>query len=162
MGFMYSPAWNDFVKADATGKATLVGDGAWRARASEEWDGQGQEFFPHRHLDRVRITTVGDPRLDRWLGKSLGDWAVERGGDPSDALVDWVAANQFRPGLNYTVGNSDPVRVGELCADPSTLVSASDAGAHLRMFCGRGTRHCFSRATCVSAATWRSKPRSTS
>ena len=44
-------------------------------------------------------------------------------------------------------GNSDVARVGALCADDATLVSASDAGAHLRMFCASGdttlllTRH---------------------
>jgi len=132
-------------------KRLLGSDPAWRSRAASEWDAQRLEFFPHRNIDRVRLTSA-PPQWGQWVGRSLAEWASEHGGHPSDALVDWVLANDLRPGLNYTTGNSDLARVGELCADPATLIAASDAGAHLRMFCASGdttlllTRHVRERA----------------
>jgi N-acyl-D-aspartate/D-glutamate deacylase len=88
-------------------------------------------------------------------------WVEDHGGHPSDAFADWIAANDLEPGLLYVAGNDDPARLGALCADPATVVSASDAGAHVRMFCAAGdstlllTRHVRERGDLTLAAAVR-------
>ncbi|HVM64188.1 MAG TPA: amidohydrolase family protein, partial [Acidimicrobiales bacterium] len=71
-----------------------------------------------------------------------------RGGLPSDVLADWVLENDLRPGVLCTgMANQDPEGVGSLLACDDVLVSSSDAGAHVQMFCAAGdttlflTRH---------------------
>jgi N-acyl-D-amino-acid deacylase len=152
MSLMYLPAWNDFVRSDHAAKRAMLTDCDWRARAALEWDAQDLFMFPHRRLDLVRITSVARADLEQHVGSTLQSWVDQRGGHPSDAFADWIAINDLRPGLLYVAGNDDPARVGALCADPATVVSASDAGAHVRMFAAAGdatlllTRHVRERA----------------
>ena len=161
MSLMYLPAWNEFVRADGAEKRARLDDPVWRARAASEWDAQAQFMFPHRRLDLVRITRVTDAVLDRYVGASLQSWVDDHGGHPSDAFADWIVANDYDPGLLYVAGNDDIARVGRLCADPATVVSASDAGAHVRMFCAAGdstlllTRHVRERGDLTLAAAVR-------
>jgi N-acyl-D-aspartate/D-glutamate deacylase len=64
----------------------------------------------------------------------------ERGGDPFDAMLDIVVADELRTGLLPTPAGGDDDEGWRLRAetwtDPRTVVGGSDAGAHLDMFCG--------------------------
>ncbi len=62
-----------------------------------------------------------------------------RGGHPSDVLADWVLEHDLAPGMvAEALSNNDAAKVAALIADPTTVVGASDAGAHLQMMCGAG------------------------
>ncbi len=89
-------------------------------------------------LDRVRLTSVR-PGEERFLGATFADVARERGGHPSDVLADWVLEHDLAPGMMAeSLSNNDTAKVAELVADPTTVIGASDAGAHLQMMCGAG------------------------
>jgi N-acyl-D-aspartate/D-glutamate deacylase len=82
------------------------------------------------------------------MGRSLADLVAERGGHPSDVFAGWVLENAIRPGIVVVgVANGDVDGVAGLLSDPDTLISASDAGAHVQMMCAAGdttlllTRH---------------------
>src|SRR5439155_478829 len=69
----------------------------------------------------------------------LADLVAARGGHPSDVLADWVLEHDLAPGMVVeALSNNDPAAVATLVADPTTVVGASDAGAHLQMMCGAG------------------------
>ena len=138
LSFLKLAAWNDFLQAPRPAKQKMLSDPAWRARAARDWDSADEGAFPHRRIETVIITQVEHPELARFAGKPLTAWVDEHGGHPSDALADWVAKNDLRPELAFTVGNHDPARLGRLLADPATLVSASDAGAHVQGLCTSG------------------------
>jgi len=78
------------------------------------------------------------------VGVSLQALADERGVHPSDALADWVLANGV--GSRYTKLSVQPKttqdemdqRVKTAFQDPFALIGGTDAGAHLKMFCGAG------------------------
>jgi N-acyl-D-aspartate/D-glutamate deacylase len=54
-------------------------------------------------------------------------------------LADWVLEHDLAPGMvAEALSNNNAERVSELIADPTTVVGASDAGAHLQMMCGAG------------------------
>jgi N-acyl-D-aspartate/D-glutamate deacylase len=147
--FVAVPAWNTLIQLVSDDKRRQLADPAWRASARTDWDRVGKKFtiFPVRHLDKVKLTSVR-PGEERFLGASLADLVAARGGHPSDVLADWVLEHDLHPGIvTEAQSNNDPAAVAALLLDPTTVVGASDAGAHLQMMCGAGdttlllTRH---------------------
>jgi N-acyl-D-aspartate/D-glutamate deacylase len=72
-------------------------------------------------------------------GRSIGEVAAERGGDPFDVLLDIVCTDELRTGLRPPAfGDSDEdwAERAKAWHDDRTIVGASDAGAHLDMMCG--------------------------
>jgi N-acyl-D-amino-acid deacylase len=139
MAFYSLPPWHQFLQASAAGKVTLAGDPSWRAAARAGWDAAPRTLIRHKELDRVVFTAVARPELARWVGSSLADRVAFTGAHPSDALADWVLANDGHPGVTGTgIANADPDGVAQLLRHPATLVSNSDAGAHVQMMCTAG------------------------
>lgn len=137
--FVFIPAWNDWIVANAAGRLRMIDDPEWRARARADWDRVDFSMFPVNELERVRITAVGKPELERWVGSRFSDLVKERGAHPSDVLADWVRENDFDPGMRVdAVANGDPAETAPLILSDATLYGASDAGAHIGMMCGAG------------------------
>jgi N-acyl-D-aspartate/D-glutamate deacylase len=150
LSFMGLPeGWHQIIINHGPDKTRLLEDPSWRALARKEWDSVMRSFaFPHREPELVRFISVAREENRRWLGKTLADLVAERGGHPSDVLADWMLENDCQPGvLAEGLANGDPDGVAELVTHPGTIVSASDAGAHLEMMCAAGdttlllTRH---------------------
>ncbi len=140
MSFFALPeGWHRFVQADLEAKRRLVEEPAWRQTARREWDRVGRGMFPHQRPDLVRLVEVTRPENEQWLGASLADLVDARGGHPSDVLADWVRDNDLRPGVvGVGVLNADPDGVAATVRHPAKIISNSDAGAHLQMFCAVG------------------------
>jgi N-acyl-D-aspartate/D-glutamate deacylase len=148
MAFMpLATSWHRFVHSDAAAKRAMLTDDGWRAAARTEWDATQGSIFPVRRPEKVRFVSVGRPELSPWVGRTLADLAAERPGHLSDVLADWMLENDFATGVVVVIGNDDPDGVANLLTHPAALVGASDAGAHLQMFCASGdstlllTRH---------------------
>jgi len=138
--FTAVPAWNALIQEPADEKRVTLADESWRARARADWDkvGDGFTIFPVNGLGRVRLTSVR-PDEEKFLGATFADVVAARGGHPSDVLADWVLEHDLTPGmLSEATANNDPPKVAELVRDHTTVVGASDAGAHLQMMCGAG------------------------
>jgi N-acyl-D-amino-acid deacylase len=149
MTFIYVPAWNEVVQPDMPReeKKRRLADPAWRAQAKADWDAV-KEGFPSGGMSRLfRIVTVGNPDYEKYLGKNFDVVLDERGGHPSDVLADWALENDLEAEFVYPFTNTDIAEVGRLLASEVSLISASDAGAHIGMFDGAGdttlilTRH---------------------
>ncbi len=150
MMFMSLPrGWHRVVAARGEeAKAALLADPEWREAARQEWDTVERALFPHRRPEKVRFVEVVGADQERWRGRTLADLVAETGGHPSDVLADFVLANACRPGLvAQGVANADVEAVAAVLADPTVLISSSDAGAHMQMLCASGdstlllTRH---------------------
>jgi len=137
--FIFIESWNKWIGADTDLRRALLGDPAWRARARADWDAAEFSLFPIDDLERVRITLVRDPKLERFVGASFADVVKARGGHPSDVLADWVAENQLDPGMGIlAIANGDAAETAPLLLSAATICGASDAGAHVGMMCGAG------------------------
>jgi N-acyl-D-amino-acid deacylase len=150
LSFMGLPnGWHQYIITHGPEKQRLLEDPQWRSLAKKEWDAVPRSVaFPHREPELVRFLSVTRQENSQWIGRTLADLVAERGGHPSDVLADWVLENDGNPGvLAMGLANGDPAGVAELVNHPSTIVSASDAGAHLEMMCAAGdttlllTRH---------------------
>jgi N-acyl-D-aspartate/D-glutamate deacylase len=136
--FMAMPAWNEIVSVGADGKRQRLEDREWRKRARAEWDDGQPSLFPKDRPDRVVFSGVTRPELESFIGMNLADYAASREQHPSDALADWVLANDLSPQITLADTAYAPERVAELLSHPATVCAASDAGAHVQMMCGGG------------------------
>ena len=149
MVFIFVPAWNEVVQpsVSADQKRAMLKDPEWRARARADWDSV-KEGFPSGGVERLfRIVKVGKPEYEHLLGRSFDQILDQRGGHPSDVIADWALENDLEAEFVYPFTNNDMDEVGRLLKSDESLISASDAGAHIGMFDGAGdttlvlTRH---------------------
>ena len=139
--FVAIPAWGRFIALPTPDEKRRDARRRRVARAARaDWDrvGDGFTIFPVSRLDRVRLTSVRAGE-ERFLDGSFADVVAARGGHPSDVLADWVLEHDLAPGMvAEALSNNNAEKVSELIADSTTVVGASDAGAHLQMMCGAG------------------------
>jgi N-acyl-D-amino-acid deacylase len=138
--FVAVPAWSRLIQQRREDKLAMLADASWRPPPRADWDkvGTGFTIFPVNGLERVRLTSVR-PEEEKFLGATFADVVAARGGHPSDVLADWVLEHDLAPGMfAESLSNNDGRKVAELVADATTVVGASDAGAHLQMMCGAG------------------------
>ena len=134
-------AWHRLVNGPAAAKLPGLADEAWRARARHDWDHPLAEQNSFKELDSFILieSENGAGPID----VSLASYAAARGQHPSDALADWVLANGL--GSRYMKETMGPDEAGREAmvvrniADPEVVMGGTDAGAHLRMFCGAGS-----------------------
>jgi dihydroorotase/N-acyl-D-amino-acid deacylase len=82
------------------GAEKLVGrlsDPPTRARAREDFIQEHQPFWPE-HADEILITSVLNPELKRYEGRTIADIAKAEGKDPVDAIMDMVIADKGNTG----------------------------------------------------------------
>lgn len=139
MSFYSLNPWHRVVQAAGPEKRQLLSNPEWRGSARAAWDAKPRTLIRHKELDRIRLVSVTRAEHRRWLGHTLADLVADRGGHPSDVLADWMLANDLNPGIvGVGVSNADPDGVASLLTHPATVISNSDAGAHVQMMCAAG------------------------
>ena len=81
--------------------------------------------------DKVEVIESRNPSLDH---KSVAQLAREAGKDPLDFMLDLALEEDLDTVFNALLLNSDEEAVGRMLRHPHSLVSLSDAGAHLTFF----------------------------
>ena len=86
----------------------------------------------------ISIETDGDnPELQRYIGRTVGEVAAERGTHPINAMLDIAVAGDLK--VMFAGGwasSMDPEKVGELMLHPYVIPGVSDGGAHTKFFTG--------------------------
>jgi N-acyl-D-aspartate/D-glutamate deacylase len=108
-------AFRDAVRAEINGPpvATRLFNGQW---------------------DQVYVENVGRPENARWQQTTVADMARATGADPLDAMLDLALSEDLDTEFSALLLNSDETAVSALLRHPHSLVSLSDAGAHLTLF----------------------------
>ena len=88
--------------------------------------------------DKVHVVEATLPRHRPLEQRSLADIAAEQGRDPLDAMLDLALAEDLGTTFTAQLLNSDEAAVGEMLNHPHSIVSLSDAGAHLTFFTDAG------------------------
>lgn len=84
--------------------------------------------------NEVQVVEVADPRHAAYEQRSVAELAKETGKDPLDFMFDLALEENLDTVFTATLLNSDEDAVGRMINDPNSLVSLSDAGAHLTFF----------------------------
>ena len=84
--------------------------------------------------DKVQVVETFLPGHAKYEQRTLAELSAEAGKDPLDFFFDLALAEDLRTVFVALTMNSDEEAVGRLIRHPHSLVSLSDAGAHLTFF----------------------------
>ena len=84
--------------------------------------------------DKVHVVQTALPAHQKYEQCSVADLARQQGVDPLDFALDLALSEDLETVFTAQLLNSDTQAVGRLLNDPHSLVSLSDAGAHLTFF----------------------------
>ena len=84
--------------------------------------------------DKVQVVETVTPAQSHLEQRSIAEIARSEGRDPLDVMLDLALAEQLRTVFTAQLLNSDEAAVGQMLTHPHSLVSLSDAGAHLTFF----------------------------
>ncbi len=136
------PGWREVIGTPVPERLRLLADPAVRARLDAGAHSEDAGVLANlARWERFTIaeTFTADTRVHE--GRTVGDIARERGVAPFDTLLDIVVADGLRTGLRPELPAEDDATWAaraEVWRDPRAVVGASDAGAHLDMFCMAG------------------------
>jgi N-acyl-D-aspartate/D-glutamate deacylase len=129
--------WKHVLATPRTERAALYADPAWRDSAREVT----LEAWAHRWSKISVDETLTDPSA---IGVPLADLAAQRGATPFDLMLDIALADASAAGgdlglsstrFKVVLENDAEDEIGDLLADPRTLLGLSDAGAHASQLC---------------------------
>jgi N-acyl-D-amino-acid deacylase len=86
----------------------------------------------------MTVLQVGDPAMEKYVGRRIADVAKERNVSPVDAFLDLAIEDKLAMQFNYELFNADESRIPELITDPRTMIGLSDGGAHVDALCDAG------------------------
>ena len=84
--------------------------------------------------DKVQVVEAASPAHAHHEQHSIAEIARDEGRDPLDVMLDLAIAEQLQTVFTAQLLNSDEEAVGRMLNHPHSLVSLSDAGAHLTFF----------------------------
>ena len=131
------PAWRRVMAEPESRWLTVYGDPEFRAALKADLDAQRFAVFRGR-WDLVQVLRTSKPQHKALEGRSLADLARETGKHPVDAWLDLVTAEGLDVEFLAGLLNTDEKVVGDLIVHPLTLITLSDAGAHLSLMCDAG------------------------
>ena len=83
---------------------------------------------------KVQVVEVVKPENARYEQKNLADIAQAESRDPLDVMLDLAIAEDLKTVFTAELLNTDEDAVGRMLNHPYSIVSLSDAGAHLTFF----------------------------
>ncbi|ORW49288.1 aminoacylase [Mycobacterium paraense] len=134
------PGWRDTMHLPVPERLVALADPQERRRLAE--GAASKEAGMLRGLaqwDRLVIVETFAPENADATGRSVGEVAAARGGEPFDTLLDVVIADELRTGLSPPLTGdteADWKMRAEVWRHPGAVIGGSDAGAHLDMMCG--------------------------
>jgi len=131
------PAWQRVMKEPESRWLAVYGDPAFRAALKDDLDARRFAVFRGR-WDLVQVLRVTRPEHKALEGVTLAELARQTGKHPVDAWLDLVTADGLSVEFLAGLLNTDEAVVGDLIAHPLTLITLSDAGAHLSLMCDAG------------------------
>ncbi len=128
-------AWKPALSLRGEAYKALLKDRAFRGALRAEIDGPpvATRLF-NGQWDRMYVENVRRPEHRQWQQTTVAELARATGADPLDAMLDLALAEDLDTEFSALLLNSDEEAVGALLRHPHSLISLSDAGAHLTLF----------------------------
>ena len=130
-------AWQPLMKMDLPALQSTLADPVFRQRVKDELAVRRRRLF-NGDWQKMFVTQAAQPQNQRFDGNSMDNLAREAGKHPLDFMLDLSLSEGLDTLFTGTLLNSDEDAVGRLLRDPNSIVSLSDAGAHLTFLCDAG------------------------
>jgi N-acyl-D-aspartate/D-glutamate deacylase len=133
--FANLPCWKPAFQRPVEEQKQFYRDANFRAGFRKEME--APKVFSGK-WERCIVHEVGNPALNRLIGKSVAQIARERGKDAIDTFLDLAIEDDLNLLYTYELFNANEDRIPELITDPRVMVGLSDGGAHVDMLCDAG------------------------
>jgi N-acyl-D-aspartate/D-glutamate deacylase len=110
---------------------SVLADRAFRAGIREELAKPAHFRLFNGEWDKVQVVESARAHLEQ---RSIAELAAAAGADPLDYMLDLALDEKLETVFSALLLNSDERAVARMLRHPSSLVSLSDAGAHLTFF----------------------------
>jgi N-acyl-D-amino-acid deacylase len=130
-------AWQPLMRMDETATKRALADPAFRTAVKDELSERKRRLF-NGEWDKVFVTQTTRSEHAGYDGGSIDAIAQQARKHPVDVLLDLSLAEGLDTLFSATLLNSDEEAVGRMLRDPDSVVSLSDAGAHLTFLCDAG------------------------
>ena len=127
-------AWKPALSLTGDPYKSILGDKAFRDAVRAEVARPATFRLFNGEWDKVYVEHARLAQHRKWEQRTVEDIARATGADPFDAMLDLAIAENLDTEFSALLLNSDEQAVGELLRHPHSLVSLSDAGAHLTLF----------------------------
>ena len=127
-------AWQAALGRDGAALRAVLADPAFRAAVRAEIAAPATFRLFNGEWDKVHVVETALDENRGFEQRSVAVLAGEQGVDPLDFMLDLALAEDLRTVFTAQLLNSDEAAVGRLLNHPHSLVSLSDAGAHLTFF----------------------------
>ncbi|MEE8203923.1 MAG: amidohydrolase family protein [Alphaproteobacteria bacterium] len=130
--------WNELKLDDRDALGRAFADGAFRRRFRDSLaTPEGGRLF-NGDWERVEVAGAATPANAGLEGHTIVEVAAARGADPVDAFFDLALEEDLNTVFAARLLNTDDDAVAALLTHDATLISLSDAGAHLTFLCDAG------------------------
>lgn len=130
--------WAPLRSAPPDALAEAFRDGDFRARFRESLAKPVKGKIFYGDWDKVEIAQAADKANAALEGNSIASVAASRSADPVDVFFDLALQENLETAFTAKLLNTDEDVIDGLLRDPASLISLSDAGAHLIFMCDAG------------------------
>ncbi len=127
-------AWKPAFALKGGERKAKIADPAFRQSIRDELSRPAHVRNFNGEWHKVQVVETFRPEHAKYEQRTLAELAEESGKDPLDFFFDLALAEDLRTVFVALTLNSDEEAVGRLIRHPYSLVSLSDAGAHLTFF----------------------------
>jgi N-acyl-D-aspartate/D-glutamate deacylase len=127
-------AWKPAMAVGGDAYRAKLADPAFRAAVRAEIASPATFRVFNGEWDKMQVVETARPEHARYEHQSLASLAAQAGTDPLSFMLDLALAEDLDTVFTALLLNSDEEAVARMLRHPASLVSLSDAGAHLTFF----------------------------
>ena len=130
-------SWKPAIESRGDAARPLYANAAFRQSVKDELAIPVRRVFAG-DWSKVEVAMAGRAENRRFEGHSVAELATAAGLHPLDWLLDLALAEDLDTIFTAVLLNTDEAQMARLLSHPDSIVSLSDAGAHMTFFCDAG------------------------
>ncbi len=130
-------SWRPVMEAKEADVSRILASKELRDNVKKELAVRARRMF-NGHWHQMFVAQTAKPENRHMEARSVQDLAAQAGKHPFDFALDLALEENLDTLFTATLLNSDDDAVGRMMLDPNSMISLSDAGAHLTFLCDAG------------------------